>query len=139
MAETSQAPVNGNFFAHPAYPGAEPFNPSHAVVNNGNGNSAAGYQPAQTTVPSNPAPSAESKETKDGIHQGEVGWFFVEQYYTTMSRCPEKLHLFYNRRSHFVNGNEAESVPVLVGQKVSTRCYIPVLLSLAPCYSQILH
>ena len=49
----------------------------------------------------------------------EVGWYFVEQYYTTMSRNPDKLHLFYSRRSQLVFGTEAESVPVSVGSKVS--------------------
>lgn len=47
-----------------------------------------------------------------------MGWFFVEQYYTTLSRNPEKLHLFYSRKSQFVSGVEAEKVTVAVGQKV---------------------
>jgi len=47
----------------------------------------------------------------------EVGWYFVEQYYTTMSRSPEKVHLFYNKRSQFVSGNETEKVEVCVGQR----------------------
>jgi hypothetical protein len=36
-----------------------------------------------------------------------------------MSRNPDKLHLFYSRRSQLVFGTEAESVPVTVGTKVS--------------------
>ena len=127
MAETTQPPVNGNYLAHQAYPGAEPYNPSHTGVSNGNANSS--YQPAQS-APANLPLSADAKETKENIHQGEVGWVFVEQYYTTLSRCPEKLHLFYNRRSHLVNGNEAESVPVIVGQKVSTRFRIIIRFKL---------
>lgn len=76
------------------------------------------------------------------IPKDEVGWYFVEQYYTTMSRTPEKLHvsidasinvvcyrrqqycqanihkLFYNKRSQFVSGAETEKVNVCIGQKV---------------------
>lgn len=32
--------------------------------------------------------SAATNPSKD-----EVGWYFVEQYYTTMSKSPEKLHV----------------------------------------------
>ncbi|KAF2087722.1 hypothetical protein K490DRAFT_21836, partial [Saccharata proteae CBS 121410] len=51
------------------------------------------------------------------IPKDEVGWYFVEQYYTTLSRSPEKLYLFYNKRSQFVSGVEEEKVSVCVGQK----------------------
>ncbi|CRK30273.1 hypothetical protein BN1708_000808 [Verticillium longisporum] len=46
----------------------------------------------------------------------EVGWYFVEQYYTTLSKTPEKLHLFYGKRSQFVYGKEAEVATVSVGR-----------------------
>ena len=48
----------------------------------------------------------------------EVGWFFVEQYYTTLSKSPEKIHLFYNKKSQLVHGVEAEKVIPSVGTKV---------------------
>ncbi|KAJ9207908.1 hypothetical protein DTO166G4_3498 [Paecilomyces variotii] len=103
MADTTQAPVNGNYAAHHAY-ATEPYGHNH--VSN--------FQPAQSSTPM----SAQTNETqKNEIPKDEVGWFFVEQYYTTLSRSPEKLHLFYSRRSQFVSGSEAESVPVAVGQK----------------------
>lgn len=51
------------------------------------------------------------------IPKDEVGWYFVEQYYTTLSKNPEKLYLFYNKRSFFVSGSETEKVNVCVGQK----------------------
>ncbi|KAF6817167.1 NTF2 and RRM domain-containing protein [Colletotrichum sojae] len=47
----------------------------------------------------------------------EVGWYFVESYYTTLAKNPEKLHLFYGKRSQFVNGMEAEVAPVSVGRQ----------------------
>ncbi|RFN45377.1 hypothetical protein FIE12Z_10351 [Fusarium flagelliforme] len=58
------------------------------------------------------AASANSNLSKD-----EVGWYFVEQYYTTLSKSPEKLHLFYGKRSQFVYGREAELVNVSVGRQ----------------------
>ncbi|KAL1962933.1 hypothetical protein VTN77DRAFT_9029 [Rasamsonia byssochlamydoides] len=109
MADTTQAPMNGTYPTHHAYP-AESY-ASHAGVNNANNNN---YHPTQSSTPTNPPPANESKNE---IPKDEVGWYFVEQYYTTLSRSPEKLHLFYSRRSQFVFGNEAESVPVMVGQK----------------------
>jgi hypothetical protein len=91
-----------------------------------NGNYAQDYsQPAQQ------APASE-------IPKDEVGWYFVEQYYTTLSKSPDRLYvcaqytnndtkelwltylqLFYNKRSQFVSGVEEEKVNVCVGQKVS--------------------
>ncbi|KAE8367422.1 hypothetical protein BDV27DRAFT_72998 [Aspergillus caelatus] len=105
MADT-QAPVNGNYPVPHAY--HDSYNHAHAVANN-----ASNFQPAQSTTPTNAPPS----EQKNAISKDEVGWYFVEQYYTNMSRSPDKLHLFYSRRSQLVFGTEAESVPVAVGQK----------------------
>ncbi|KAK7414912.1 hypothetical protein QQX98_006333, partial [Neonectria punicea] len=28
----------------------------------------------------------------NNLSKDEVGWYFVEQYYTTLSKSPEKLH-----------------------------------------------
>ncbi|KAL8683265.1 MAG: hypothetical protein Q9186_000767 [Xanthomendoza sp. 1 TL-2023] len=61
--------------------------------------------------------SAASAEGSSSVPKDEVGWYFVEQYYTTLSKNPEKLHLFYNKRSQFVSGVEAEKVSVSVGQR----------------------
>lgn len=120
MADTTQATVNGTYAAHHAYP-SEPYS-NHAVVNNTNN-----YQQPQSSAPANPP----ANEQKNEISKDEVGWFFVEQYYTTMSRSPKKLHLFYSRRSQFVFGTEAETVPVAVGQKVCISSVCPCLLVLA--------
>jgi hypothetical protein len=94
-----------------------------------NGNYAQDYsQPAQQ------APASE-------IPKDEVGWYFVEQYYTTLSKSPDRLYvcipcasnimetkliilqLFYNKRSQFVSGVEEEKVNVCVGQKVRESPY----------------
>lgn len=70
------------------------------------------------TAPAYPssAPSQSNNSAAD-IPKDEVGWYFVEQYYTTLSRSPEKVYLFYNKRSQFVSGNETEKVEVCVGQR----------------------
>ncbi|KAH6620462.1 NTF2 and RRM domain-containing protein [Boeremia exigua] len=60
-----------------------------------------------------PAQQAAASE----IPKDEVGWYFVEQYYTTLSKSPDRLFLFYNKRSQFVSGVEEEKVNVCVGQK----------------------
>ncbi|XDG01088.1 hypothetical protein ABKA04_000703 [Annulohypoxylon sp. FPYF3050] len=53
----------------------------------------------------------------NNLGKDEVAWFFVEQYYTTLSKNPEKLHLFYGKRSQFVYGLEAEVANVSVGRQ----------------------
>ncbi|KAG8156710.1 hypothetical protein KVR01_013501 [Diaporthe batatas] len=72
---------------------------------------------APSDAPSTSNTAADSTPSKD-----EVGWYFVQQYYTTLSKNPDKLHLFYNKRSQFVQGLEAELSPVAVGrQAISER------------------
>jgi len=46
----------------------------------------------------------------------EVGWLFVQEYYTYLNRSPDKLHCFYNKRSAFSHGNEADHVNTSYGQ-----------------------
>ncbi|CDM35659.1 hypothetical protein DTO013E5_6461 [Penicillium roqueforti] len=107
MADMTQVPINGNYPAQHGYP--ESYN--HASVTM---NTAASFQPAQSSTPTTVTPT---DQQKNEISKDEVGWYFVEQFYTTMSRNPDKLHLFYSRRSQLVFGTEAESVPVTVGTK----------------------
>ncbi|EFY93906.1 hypothetical protein J3458_007042 [Metarhizium acridum] len=64
-----------------------------------------------------PAAGAETNTNSANLSKDEVGWYFVEQYYTTLSKSPEKLHLFYGKRSQFVYGLEAEVANVSVGRQ----------------------
>ncbi|KAF2438682.1 NTF2-like protein, partial [Karstenula rhodostoma CBS 690.94] len=98
MATAAELPVNGSY-AQQDYDGSN-------YANNAPSYSASASQPAQSSN------TAASEIPKD-----EVGWYFVEQYYTTLSRSPDKLYLFYNKRSQFVSGNEEDKVNVCVGQK----------------------
>jgi hypothetical protein len=60
--------------------------------------------------------SSTASGSGNGLSKHEVGWYFIEQYYTTLIKSPEKLHLFYGKRSQFVSGLEGEVVPVSVGR-----------------------
>ncbi|RDW71062.1 hypothetical protein BP6252_07625 [Coleophoma cylindrospora] len=72
--------------------------------------------PEQYTATSGAADSSTGASGNGDLSKDEVGWYFVEQYYTTLSKSPEKLHLFYGKRSQFVSGLEAEVAPVSVGR-----------------------
>ncbi|KAK0646223.1 hypothetical protein B0T16DRAFT_458168 [Cercophora newfieldiana] len=67
------------------------------------------YAAPQTTE------TAANSGSKD-LPKDEVGWYFVEQYYTTLSKNPEKLHLFYSKKSQFVYGQETEIVSIALGR-----------------------
>ena len=107
-------PVNGNYAPHQGYGGLEqqPNNYTYAPPT---GNISA-TTPAAASTQTPPAGSATQPQQPD-ISKDEVGWYFVEQYYTTLSRNPEKLYLFYNKRSQFVSGQETAKVAVCVGQR----------------------
>ena len=49
--------------------------------------------PTNTPSAGNTASSAASGN--GSVPKDEVGWYFVEQYYTTLSKNPEKLHVSY--------------------------------------------
>ncbi|KAF2155853.1 hypothetical protein K461DRAFT_274889 [Myriangium duriaei CBS 260.36] len=93
--DVSSLPANGSHAPHSGYDGSQ-----------------VGYSASAASSTQNSAAGATSEIPKD-----EVGWYFVEQYYTTLSRSPEKLYLFYNKRSQFVLGDETDKVAVCVGQK----------------------
>ncbi len=48
----------------------------------------------QYAAPAAPAEApANADSPTDNLPKVEVGWYFVEQYYTTMSKSPERLHV----------------------------------------------
>ncbi|KAI9142933.1 hypothetical protein BKA69DRAFT_1014397, partial [Paraphysoderma sedebokerense] len=51
----------------------------------------------------------------------EVGWLFVQEYYTMMNRDPGKLHRFYNSGSRFTHGMEGEQVKCFQGQEAINK------------------
>ncbi|KYK60146.1 NTF2 and RRM domain-containing protein [Drechmeria coniospora] len=89
------------------------------MATNGNFAHQEQYKSPADQYPSAPA-SADGTPNAAGnsnLSKDEVGWYFVEQYYTTLSKSPEKLHLFYGKRSQFVYGLEAEVANVSVGRQ----------------------
>jgi hypothetical protein len=81
MATTeSAAPVNGNY----GHQGYEASNYAAAGTNN-NSTYAQSSQPASSQ-------GTASQSTAE-IPKDEVGWYFVEQYYTTLSKSPDRLYV----------------------------------------------
>lgn len=104
--ESMQVNGNANYAPHHGYGGIDQQHFANNVY-------------AQQAPPAANTP-ATSASTQSEIPKDEVGWYFVEQYYTTLSRTPDKLYLYYNKRSQYVSGNETDKVQVCVGQRVST-------------------
>lgn len=79
----AQQPVNGGTYgATPHYNAAEL--PAHSGP--------PGTSPNGASVTAGPpAPASDASESTPS--KDEVGWYFVEQYYTTLSKNPEKLHV----------------------------------------------
>ena len=93
MAADSKT-VNGNYGAQYPYGQAEPFVPSQSL-NASNGNTPAGItgeDAAATTVPAS-SEATGSVEANKAPSKDEVGWYFVESYYTTLSKNPETLYV----------------------------------------------
>jgi hypothetical protein len=46
----------------------------------------------------------------------EVGWLFVQEYYTFLNKDPSRLHCFYNKKSTLLHGHEGENAVSSFGQ-----------------------
>ena len=76
MASTeSSGPVNGNY-------APQQYENSYST-------GAPNFTPSQQPTASQPAQQAAASE----IPKDEVGWYFVEQYYTTLSKSPDRLYV----------------------------------------------
>lgn len=103
MASDAAPPVNGTYNGHQYGSPAELPAPTPGVSH--------GPSASQSTTASTTAAAAKADPQ-------EIGWYFVEQYYTTLSKNPERIHLFYSKKSQLVIGVEAEKVVPAVGVKV---------------------
>jgi len=76
---------NGSFASHQSqgYGLADQNYATHSI----NNTALADTNGSSTSAPSTNGTSSASAE----IPKDEVGWYFVEQYYTTLSKSPEKL------------------------------------------------
>lgn len=89
MASDSAAKtVNGNYGSQTSQMSSQDFD------------SAAGARPSTTPgAQASNVPTSSSAEGSSNVPKDEVGWYFVEQYYTTLSKSPEKLHVRIHARS----------------------------------------
>ena len=89
-AETGNVPVNGDYGMHQMN-GISQQPPSQEPGTT-NANASGSFGMENTNVTGNNPPTS-STAGDNNIPKDEVGWYFVEQYYTTLSRNPEKLHV----------------------------------------------
>lgn len=82
-SESATKALNGNHGNHPH--GAH--DQSGALVHP----TAAEHGSNLSTGGHNSASGANNSNAK--VPKDEVGWYFVEQYYTTLSKTPEKIHV----------------------------------------------
>lgn len=85
------ANMNGNYTQSQSQGYEQGYNSISTSQTNGDYNS----NTATTTQP-----NGSSGNTPE-IPKDEVGWYFVEQYYTTLSRSPEKLYVSEGRKNIF--------------------------------------
>ena len=95
-SETATKTVNGNYGSHQSY-----GPPEQSLSSQGSaGASAPGASGEDASNVTNTGSSSTTgtSEGNASVPKDEVGWYFVEQYYTTLSKTPEKLHV---RNLHF--------------------------------------
>lgn len=82
-------PVNGNYGNHQSYgPPEQSLPPQGSAGTPATG--AFGEDASSVTNAGNSSTTGTS-EGNSSVPKDEVGWYFVEQYYTTLSKTPEKL------------------------------------------------
>jgi hypothetical protein len=62
--------------------------------------------------------STQNHSAVEKVESYEVGWLFVQQYYSVLNEDPTRLHCFYTKKSTQTIGGEGESVPLCHGQQV---------------------
>lgn len=67
-----------------------------------------------------PNPQTQAQAQAQVVQQqqdvSEVGWMFIQQYYTFVNNKPHQLHLFYTTSSTLCHGVEGQAVPSYRGQ-----------------------
>ena len=95
-AENAPGPVNGTYasfqnqsFVANDQPYLNNVTTSSNSNNNSNGNAYSNINPSDNSK----SIEKNGNSGASDIPKAEVGWYFVERYYTTLSRSPEKLHV----------------------------------------------
>lgn len=93
-ADPQPKAVNGNYGGHQLYGQAEPFQTSQSS-NISTVTATTSAFPNEALVSSTVAPSEPTGATEGSKppSKDEVGWYFVESYYTTMSKNPDTLYV----------------------------------------------
>lgn len=73
------------------------------------------YAASQQQSASQPAQQAPASE----IPKDEVGWYFVEQYYTTLSKSPDRLYVCYAASAALHSKIQANAPPALLQQALA--------------------
>lgn len=93
-ADTQPKAVNGNYGAHQPYGQAQPFEPSQSSNTSTGTAVASAYGDEASVMPAaTPSESTGATEGSKPPSKDEVGWYFVESYYTTLSKNPETLYV----------------------------------------------
>ena len=91
-SESAARPVNGNYGPMNSY-GSGDQQLSSQTTATGAPNSGSAAAETLNGPQASTSTSATSAEGASSVPKDEVGWYFVEQYYTTLSKNPEKLHV----------------------------------------------
>lgn len=83
-SESATKALNGNH-------GNEPYGAHDQSASSSNHTTAVEDGSNSSTAGHNSASGANDGNAK--VPKDEVGWYFVEQYYTTLSKSPEKIHV----------------------------------------------
>ncbi len=103
--QQSAGAVNGVYPTHDGYAGANhdeqsgahAHSNSHSSVANATGPAPGAFGSQHADVPSGAGGSTGNNSHAE-VPKDEVGWYFVEQYYTNLSRSPDKLHVSFLKR-----------------------------------------
>ena len=91
---TDSKTVNGNYGAQYPYGQPESFVPPQSLnASNGNTPAAIPGDDGITTSAASSSEPAGAGEASKAPSKDEVGWYFVESYYTTLSKNPETLYV----------------------------------------------
>lgn len=90
--DVASMPINGNYGSQQSF-GTSETQPSSHNLNNPTGASMNGSTATNGPTASVDNNTSGAAQGSSSVPKDEVGWYFVEQYYTTLSRSPDKLHV----------------------------------------------
>ncbi len=94
--DSATKPVNGEYGNQQQYGAVEQHLSSQGAANTTSAGAYGGENGNPADITNNSSSAA--SESSGGVPKDEVGWYFVEQYYTTLSKSPEKLHVSFPTR-----------------------------------------